>query len=708
MMPRAPHVLAILACLSLATAGCPSSSGRSSQRPDAHPRSSSSGGNVVETRPSAPDPVVDGPLAAADALEKAGKHKDALAAYTAILTQHPNTSRLPDVLLGAGRAAQRMGDRVGARATLERLAVEYPTHNASAEAKLLLASLDLEEGRVKEGVSGMKNAMDALPAQERADYSAQMGRALMDAHEFSAAMLPLAQAEAALPAGPAKTELQERIFSVVDQHLTPMQMLSMREQLPPKSHGHTLLTLKLARVYVHMGEDPRAAEELKAFLSAAPDHPLAAGAQALLKLLSERSVVATHRLGVVLPTSGRWGATGERVLAALKMGLADAAQEAARKKGQPTLPVEVVVMDDKGDAEEAARAVDGLVADHKVMAVTGAISVAGSATAAVRAEALHVPLLAMARREGLAQMGPYTFSFALTDEHQARELARVTVTQLGFKRVALLYPRFPRGVALTNAFWDELEAAGGSVAGVESYDHDQTTFTTPIRKLVGRHFLEARGEYTTCMAEARQIAHAYKREKAEEACEEQTHPLVDFDAIFIADWYKPVTMIAPALAVEDIFVGNDERALRQFKQTTGQARVRKVILLGTNGFNAAELPRDGGKYVEGAIFVDGFHRGNGRPETVAFVGAFTKATGSPPELREAQAYDAGRMLGLVFADNPQSRDAFRQALGSLKNQMGVTGQVSFDPDGAAITPLHVFTIKGHSIVPAALEPATGG
>jgi ABC-type branched-subunit amino acid transport system substrate-binding protein len=185
-------------------------------------------------------------------------------------------------------------------------------------------------------------------------------------------------------------------------------------------------------------------------------------------------------------------------------------------------------------------------------------------------------------------------------------------------------------------------------------------------------------------------------------------PVVDFDAVFIADYHKPVGLIAPALAFEDVFVGNDERAFRQFKQTTGRTTARRVQLLGTNGFNDASLPARGGKYVQGALFVDGFNPNDGRPETAAFLKAFAAATGARAELREAQAYDAGRMLGQVFASNPHTRAEFKDRLGAIKDFPGITGSSSFDAQGSAITPLHVFTIKHDQIVPAVLERRTGG
>ena len=56
----------------------------------------------------------------------------------------------------------------------------------------------------------------------------------------------------------------------------------------------------------------------------------------------------------------------------------------------------------------------------------------------------------------------------------------------------MLFPNWPYGVELANDFWDDVLDAGGTVTAAESYDEDQTTFTTTVKKLVGRYYLEDR------------------------------------------------------------------------------------------------------------------------------------------------------------------------------------------------------------------------
>ena len=46
-------------------------------------------------------------------------------------------------------------------------------------------------------------------------------------------------------------------------------------------------------------------------------------------------------------------------------------------------------------------------------------------------------------------------------------------------------------MATRSAFWDAVEARGGEVVGVASYDVDATDFAEPIRRLIGYDMLTA-------------------------------------------------------------------------------------------------------------------------------------------------------------------------------------------------------------------------
>jgi len=105
-----------------------------------------------------------------------------------------------------------------------------------------------------------------------------------------------------------------------------------------------------------------------------------------------------------------------------------------------------------------------------------------------------------------------------------------------------------------------------------------------------------------------------------------------------------------------------------------------------------DLVQRAGRYVECAVFVDGFFAGSQRPVTHAFVQAFRAANGHEPGLMEAEAYDTGKMVQLVLQSSPPTREAFRAAFAAIKNFPGVTGDTTIGPDREAQKELFYLTI----------------
>nr|NIS41436.1 ABC transporter substrate-binding protein [Desulfuromonadales bacterium] len=136
-----------------------------------------------------------------------------------------------------------------------------------------------------------------------------------------------------------------------------------------------------------------------------------------------------------------------------------------------------------------------------------------------------------------------------------------------------------------------------------------------------------------------------------------------FDALFIPDFAERVGLIAPQLA----FYGLED-----------------VQLLGINGWNSPDLLRMAGRYVEGAIIVDGFYLYSSYSFVKEFVNHYYETYGREPTILEAQAFDAaGIMLSLLTDESIRGRQDLRLALSQIKNYPGVTGATSFDIEGEA-------------------------
>jgi ABC-type branched-subunit amino acid transport system substrate-binding protein len=137
-----------------------------------------------------------------------------------------------------------------------------------------------------------------------------------------------------------------------------------------------------------------------------------------------------------------------------------------------------------------------------------------------------------------------------------------------------------------------------------------------------------------------------------------------------------------------------------------------VQLLGANGWDDPALVERAGKYVECAIFVDGFFPASERPETKAFVTEFQARYQHPPSILEASAYDAAAMLRRVVEGGATDREALRAGLGALKGFKGATGDLAFDARREVAKPLFYITVeKGalRELTPQELAaPGAGG
>src|SRR5690606_22780353 len=414
---------------------------------------------------------------------------------------------------------------------------------------------------------------------------------------------------------------------------------------------------------------------LDVFLRQAPGRGFAESARPMLTRMSRPERVEPQRVGVFLPLSGAYQAVGEAVLRGLRLSL-----EGSR--------VELVVKDTAGDAMQAARAVEALVLEEGAVAIIGGLLGDEARRAAVVAEGLGVPLLTLSRDEHITELGPYVFRNMMTYSDQAEALADYATKELGYSSFAMLYPDIPYGTELSDAFWDALDARGARVRGAESYSPDQTSYGEQVKKLVGKYYLEDRGDYRTRMAEAREASKnldAFRRRKAIERAQSGVQPVVDFEALLIPEDWQKVGLIAPALAVEDVITNAcDPRYLERIRKTTGNDELRTVTLLGTDQWRSptgqSGLPallERGGKFVTCSVYVDGFYAGSERPATRAFVQAFQsahRALGREPFMLEAVGYDSGGMMRrVVEQQRPATRAAFRDALAGLRNFPGATG-----------------------------------
>ena len=372
-------------------------------------------------------------------------------------------------------------------------------------------------------------------------------------------------------------------------------------------------------------------------------------------------------IGCILPLSGNYASFGVKSLKGIQqaLGFFNPSEGGA---------YELAIFDSEGSPEKAAQGVEKLLEEKGVIAIIGPLLSASSEAAAIKAEEFQVPMINLSQQESITEKGEYVFRMAMTRRHQADALLKFACEKKGFKHFAILYPEDNYGIEFANLFWDKVEACGGTVEGAEVYQPEQNDFNTEVKKLVGLEWPKDRKEEYQLYEEKAKID--LNKEEVKES-EVKLPPKIDFEALFIPDYAKTIGQIAPTLAYYD---------------------VEKVMLLGPQGWNSPLLLERADKYVEGAIFVDGFYKESENPNVQKFVKEFEGMFNYSPEIWEAQAYDASKLLVTLLEEKEiKDRQELKEALASLSDFKGVTGAATFGSNHDVEKDLFFLTVHNGKI-----------
>ena len=214
---------------------------------------------------------------------------------------------------------------------------------------------------------------------------------------------------------------------------------------------------------------------------------------------------------------------------------------------------------------------------------------------------------------------------------------------------------------------------------------------------MGRSQVERRSDWKEIQkAITKEIQDPYRRAKALEKARKELSPVIEFDVIFVPDFARTVTLLAPALAAEDVVIACDPAEVAKIQKVSAWV-VKPVLLLGGNGWDDPAIVEKAGRYVECAVFVDGFFPGSERPVTKRFVEAFQKIHARAPSILEASAHDAAAMVAAAMARGATGRKELRDALAAQQPFPGATGDVVFDAKGEPVRDLFFLTVDKGAI-----------
>lgn len=369
----------------------------------------------------------------------------------------------------------------------------------------------------------------------------------------------------------------------------------------------------------------------------------------------EGGVWLRRAIGVILPLQDRLAPFGEAVQRGIDMALAERPPQAPS--------VSFIVRDRGSDPEENRSAVTQLCNEERVMAIIGPLTGGAALAAANEAERLKIPLLALAQKDGVPEVGDYVFRDALTSRRQVEALVRFA-RDAGRKRFAILAPDNRLGQEFADLFSEAVIRHGGAVVARQVYGDSDSDFRTPVKLLKG---------------EDPAIPDPKERE-ARNRVRIAPAPDLPFDVLFIPDVGERIALIASYLA----YYG-----------------VENVQLLGTSAWNSPELLEGFARYVEDAVFVDGFYPGSAQPRVLDFVARYSERYGSEPTILEAEGYDLARLfISLLESGTVRSRSELRTALAKMKPFPGVSGDLVFDSTGEGVKKPVLLRIQGGALITA--------
>jgi branched-chain amino acid transport system substrate-binding protein len=624
-----------------------------------------SDGGAPEREPSAsaavaPDRGAEGELTEARRRFDAGDHGGARAALEALVARHPDQPIRADADILLARLALGRGDPAAAKRALDPLVAGGTDTDTARVAGATMGSATI--GRYYLGLAESRLGNSTRARALLLPFLTQGASGDPTSGDDAAIELRGALAEATAPADPiAALELWEIYLRIAREHekawargrasevslaIAPETAWRAYGAAPPSGLARAVLGIKAA-TYLRSRGDAAGATFIETESNAAR--------RALGFDLAGPHVGPGDptRIGLAIPLSGKFQVVGEAALrAAMLAGSAPALSLGLDGS------VQLLVRDTATDSERAARGVAELTRTEAVIGIVGAASSKTGTAAIAQATQDGIAVLAL---EDVAP-GALTTAFQIVHapETRAAALARHAL-KLGVRRFALVGPDSNSGKRLKDAFRKAVTAGGGTVVVDSTYVAGATSFTGAIAPL--------------------------KR--------------VSIEAIFVPDSAERLPLIAPALAVADLWPQPwGKPRTPATSAASAKAQPRSILLLSTANELSRKLVDSAGRYVQGALLCPGFFADENDPHARGFVEAYRAAYGSDPHATEAYAYDAVATLRAVTQRGARTRGETVKALsvpGGVPVLQGLTGDVTFGPDHGRVDVPRIYFVDGDDI-----------
>ncbi len=275
------------------------------------------------------------------------------------------------------------------------------------------------------------------------------------------------------------------------------------------------VAMRAARLAHHRGDDATARDDL-AHASTAADAAILKAP--IAELAGELADTAVHpeRVAVLLPLTGKYGAVGAELRAAIELA--------------PAQGTRWLFLDTKGDPAGAIAAVDA-AAKQGAIAILGPVG-AREITAASRAAALHAIPIALLGPEDGADPAAGVFRLVGSPADEGRAVAQLAKTN-NFGTVAVFAPRDDIGAEASEAFTTAAVQLGLQVVKQGSYDPTGGDVEPDVKQFLD--LVPARNP---------ELAEHLRRAKTTKLGWETFSPDITYSLLYIPDRYDRAAIVS--------------------------------------------------------------------------------------------------------------------------------------------------------------------
>ena len=429
------------------------------------------------------------------------------------------------------------------------------------------------------------------------------------------------------------------------------------------------VALRAARLAHHRGDDATARDDLAHATTAADAATLGAP---LAELASELVDTPIHpeRVAVLLPLSGKYGAVGAELRAAIELA--------------PAQGTKWLFLDTKGEPAGATAAVEA-AARQGAIAILGPVG-AREFTAAARAAVLHAIPIALLGPEDGADPAAGVFRVVGSPSDEGRAVAQLAKAN-NFGIVAVFAPRDDIGAESSDAFTTAAVRLGLQVVKQGTYDPTGGDVEPDVKQFLD--LVPARNP---------ELAEHLRRAKTTKIGWETFSPDITYSLLYIPERYDRAAIVAAFLPYYNVELRTSEFPdVRMLSKKHGGHVPTVVQLVGGAGWHHPSLPLRGGTAVQGALIVDSFPGDLGADIAASFTADFQNRTQRSPTSAAAEVFDAATLIAAARA-KASTRATMRSAIARGSLDDGACGSAKMDVDGELYRTYTTLEVQGDELI----------